>query len=593
MIGQTLTVKYDVGPQIVDSPVFTMYSARDRLSGRNVGIRQINLPFNNEPEFVSALVALLPQVQVNHPNVEAMIEVIEDAGQHYIISDLPKGSLLTERIKRFAPFTVPVTIATVAGIVEALEALHVSGIAHGDVGPHNIIATHDGSAKLQLAGVWKAYSSSRTAGVAVLGQMAPYLAPEVCTGQKPSVTSDLYSVGVVLFELLTGRPPHIGETPSATTVRHLTSPVPSLRGINASVPVAVEQVVQKLLQKDPTQRYQSAREVLNELRAISDQMRFGRAPIAKPPEKGKAIQVEPIEPIRVSKKRTPREEKPSREDKIEERRRKRKERDVPSWVMGILAIAVLGVIGISVAAVMYMAQKPREVKVPSLKGMFTKSAAEVARKQKLSIRVAGKESNERIEIGKILRSNPDGGESIREGGTITVYESAGTKLVKVPDLKGMTADEARAALEAENLSIDGKPNRLTDYQNAAGTIVKQVPDANELVSRTSRVQIWIAAPSDAPPGSLPGEGDGDGDTSNPAHSFQLDYRVKGVKWRVTVKVEMEDDNGKRMVKEAEFESGDVIPIKQIGHGNVAKFYVYFDGELKDTIEVKPGVKSKN
>lgn len=568
-----------------------MFSARDRLSGRNVGIRQIKLPFNSESEFINSLVQLLPQLQINHPNVEALYEIIEDAGQHYIISELPKGSQLSERIKRFAPFTVPVSLATIAGVVEALDAIHMAGLAHGDVGPHNIIATHDGSAKLQLAGIWKAYSSSRTAGVAVLAQMAPYLAPEVCTGQKPSVTSDLYSVGVVLYELLTGKVPHVGETPSATTIRHLTSPVPSLRGINASVPVAVEQVVQKLLQKDPSLRYQSAKTLLADLRAINDQLRFGRLPVSKPPEKGNEVVVEPIKPIRTSSKKTPKPIKPNNEDRIAERKRKRQERDVPSWVLAIIGILVLITVGIVIFSLTFLAQKPREVKVPNLKGTFTKSAIEQVRKLKLNIRVAGKESNERVEIGKILHTNPDSGETIREGGTINVYESAGTKLVKVPDLHGMTADEAKSALESENLAIDGKPSRLTNYNNTAGTIIKQVPEANELVSRTSKVQIWIAAPSDAPEGSLPGEGEGD--AKNPAHSFQLDYKIKGVKWKVSVKVDIEDDDGRRILKEDDYNPGEVISLKQVGHGTTAKFYVYFDGELKDTIEAKPGVKAKN
>jgi serine/threonine protein kinase len=201
MLGQTLAIKYEVGTQVSDGPVFAMFAARDRLTGRNIGIRQVKMPFNSEQEFLGALVDLIPEIHVSHPNVEAIYEIIEDSGQHYLITELPKGSLLTERIKRFAPFTVPVSLATIAGVVEALEAIHLNGFAHGDVGPHNIVATHDGGAKLQLAGVWKAYSSSKTAGLAVLTQMAPYLAPEVCTGQKPSVCSDLYSVGVVMFEL--------------------------------------------------------------------------------------------------------------------------------------------------------------------------------------------------------------------------------------------------------------------------------------------------------------------------------------------------------------------------------------------------------
>ena len=97
MLGQTLSIKYEVGSQVSDGPVFAMFAARDRLTGRNVGIRQIKMPFNAEAEFLSALVNLIPQIQVNHPNVEAIYEIIEDSGQHYLITELPKGSLLLMR----------------------------------------------------------------------------------------------------------------------------------------------------------------------------------------------------------------------------------------------------------------------------------------------------------------------------------------------------------------------------------------------------------------------------------------------------------------------------------------------------------------
>lgn len=594
MIGQTLAVKYEINAQVADGPIFLMFSARDRLSGRTVGIRQIKMPFNAEADFVNTLVALLPELQVNHPNVEAIYEIVEDGGQHYLISEMPKGSQLTERIKRFAPFTVPVSLATVAGVVEALDAIHMSGIAHGDVGPHNIIATHDGSAKLQLAGVWKAYSSSRTAGVAVLAQMAPYLAPEVCTGQKPSVRSDLYSIGVILFELLTGRVPHLGESPTATTVRHLTSPVPSLRGINASVPVAVEQIVNRLLAKDPESRYQTAKELLSDLRAINDQLRFGRVPVAKAPVAGQELVVEPAKPIRpTTSKREPKSE-PKRQDReaeLAERKKRRQERDVPSWLMAILGLLILVGIGLGVAFVMYLANKPRDVKVPNLKGVLTKDAMEQVKQLKLSIRVEGRESNERIDIGKILRTRPEAGSLVREGGTINVIESTGTKMVKVPDLKGLTADEAKIALEAVYLRLDGKPLRQTEYESPQGTIVRQVPDANDLVGRTSKVQIWIAARPDDPQGSLPGETDSE--TTNPAHSFQLDYKIKGVRDSVSVRIEIEDSDGSRTILEKDFDPGDTIPIRTIGHGDTAKFKIYFDNEIKDTIEVRPGVKNKN
>jgi hypothetical protein len=303
--------------------------------------------------------------------------------------------------------------------------------------------------------------------------------------------------------------------------------------------------------------------------------------------------VEPAKPIRTSSRKQQKQEekRPSKEEIVADRKRRRQERDVPGWLLAILGLLCLTAIGFLVCFVMYLAQKPRDVKVPNLKGVFTKNAMEQVKALKLNIRVAGKESNERVEIGKILKTNPDAGQLIREGGTISVYESSGTRMVKVPDLTGMTADEAKVALEAENLRLDGKPARLTDYENAAGTIIKQMPKANEQVARTSKILIWIAAPSDAPQGSLPGESDAE--TSNPARSFQLDYKIK-TRWSVSVRVEMEDEDGLRTVlQDRDYGPGDTVSIKQVGHGASAKFKVYLDSELKDTIEVKAGAKSKN
>lgn len=584
-MDNSLAVRYDLLSEISEGPVFTLFSARDRLTGRNVGIRQIKMPFNAEQEYVYSLVQYAQNCQVNHPLVENISEVIEESGQHYLISDVPKGSVLSERVKRFAPFSVPVALASIIGLTEAVDAVHMAGFAHGDIGPHNIIATHDGVSKLQMAGLWQAYASSRTAGLAVLGQMAPYLAPEVCAGARPGMLSDIYSVGIVFFELLTGKVPFIGESPSATASRHATSPVPSLRGINASIPVAIEQLVQRLLAKDPSQRPQTAKELLHELRSLADQLRFGvnaplkPAPRAEPDPKDDLPTIKP-------EKRQAKKERVEKTEQETKKKKPRKERDVPGWMLGFLGLLALAVTGCIVALLLFLAQKPRDVKVPSLKGALTTSAIDQVKALKLNIRVVGRESNERMQIGQILRTRPEAGQIIREGGTIDVIESSGTRMVKVPDLRGLTADEARLALEAENLRIDGRPSRIIDPDNPPGAIIRQLPEQGHNIPRTSKIRVWIAAPPDAPQGSLPGEGD---DLSpNPARSFKLTHKIKGVSWSVSVKVEMTDDVGTKVVQEKDYGSDETIELREIGYGKKATFKIFYDGELKDTIVVMAG-----
>jgi eukaryotic-like serine/threonine-protein kinase len=583
VIGQTLGLRYEIQAQIVEGPIFTLFSARDRITGKQIGIRAVKEPFNSEPGFIQSLVTMLPKLTISHPAVEFLHEVLEEGGKHYLLSDMPKGSLLTERIKRFAPFTVPVAISTVLGVAEALVALHNSGIAHGDVGAHNIVATHDGSAKLQMAGIWRAYPESRTAGAAVLVQMATYLAPEVCTGQQPSASSDIYSLGVILFELLTGRKPFEAETPTATTMRHINSPVPSLRGINASIPVAVEQLVNRMLAKDPTKRVSSSQELVIELRTIGDQLRFGRTPTVK-----KVAETTPV--VEAPAKLKPKErvvEAKNEEPEVASKEKKQKvkrDRDVPTWLLAILAVGFLVAAGYVVSWVAFLAQKPREIRTPNLKGVNVNEAREQARKLKLKVRIVGKESSDRVDIDRILKTRPESGTNIREGGTIDVTVSSGSQVVKVPNLLNMTADEAKIALGALNLTLDGKPSRITSFTEPPGMIIKQMPEPNKTVGRFSKVRVWIAAPSDAVPGSLPGESDDDSGLK--ARSFKFKHTVKDVGWEVRVVVEMTDESGTKVVKEGYFNRGDTISITEIGYGERATFRVTYDGEVKDTQEIE-------
>ena len=583
MIGKTLAVRYEINAQVNDGPMFRMYSARDRLTGRNVGIREIKEPFNSEVSFINALAKSLPSLQVSHPALEFLHEVVEEEHQRYLISEMPKGSLLTERIKRFAPFTVPVSLATTQGILEGLDVLHQAGIAHGDVGAHNVIATPDGSAKLQLGGVWKTYSESRTAGAAVLPLMDPYLAPEVCQGANPSAQSDLYSVGIVLFQLLTGNVPFIGETPTATTVRHLQSPVPSLRGLNASIPVAVEMLVHKLLAKNPDDRYQSAKDVLNEVNTIIDQIRFGKNPAVRKDTGSSSPVMETVPKLRKSagneKFSKP---KPKLEPSAEKTKRVR-DGDIPSWLLGLLAVTFLSALGVIIAFVVFLTQKPREMKMPNIVGVNVNKAREDLRKLKLNLKIVSKEASDRVDINKIMQTSPEPGQMVRENGTVDVVVSSGTRIVQVPNLLGMTADEAKEGLGALNLEIDGKPSRITDLDHPAGSIVRQLPEPDKSVPRFSKIRIWIAAPEGTAPDSLPGE------TETPpsvaARSFVLNHVVKGVDWNVSVRIEIEDESGTRKVYEKRHDPGDKITVREIGYGTKATFRVYYDEDLREEKEV--------
>lgn len=502
MVGRTLAVRYALSTEIADGPIFQLFAAKDLLTGRAVSIRLLKEPFNSETTMVSAILSAMPGLQVQHPALERIEEFAESDGQHFLIGELPKGSPLSERVKHFAPFSVPVGLATTIGICEALVALHADGFVHGDVGTHNVIATHDGGAKLQMAGIWRAYASSKTAGLAVLPQMCYYLAPELSSGGSPSVSSDLYALGVVLFILLTGRYPFDGGSPTGTVSRHATDQIPSARGLNPSVPNAVDQFIQKVLSKNPTQRPASASECLTEMRMLSDTLRFGRSSNPK-------LQAETL-----AEAETPVVQQPAKTAKLNSRKssgtdgvapamsairtkspkKVREERDVPLWLWGIFGLFFFTMVGFIGFWVISSFQKPKMIGVPNLTGLSFVEAQDVGKKLKLNVRISDREANDRVDIDKIIRAKPSAGAKLREGGTVYVTLSTGSKFIILPKVIGMTVDEAKSVLAKLNLEIDGDPIPQPDKDFPPGIIIRQLPEASQKVERLTPIRVWVSVP---------------------------------------------------------------------------------------------------
>jgi len=200
VIGDVLRIRYELLHEIEQTPLFMVYAARDRVGGKEVCIRVIQSPYRSEPAFVEKLREVVRKLSVvHHPGVERVLDLDDHEGQPFLVSELPVGASLQERIKKLAPFSPSVAAAMAIGLCEALEAIHAAGVVHGDVNSANVTVTADGRTRLALAGVWESYSSSRLAGAAMLNAMAPYLAPEISAGSMPSPATDVYGVGFLLF----------------------------------------------------------------------------------------------------------------------------------------------------------------------------------------------------------------------------------------------------------------------------------------------------------------------------------------------------------------------------------------------------------
>lgn len=582
MTGRTVALKYELAERLSEGPFFAYHAARDRLTGRNVGVRLIRPPFDTNTGFLTKVRSCVADLNIESDTLERLFAFEEDAGECFIVGDLPTGSLLSERIRVFAPFSVPLALGIAIGVCEGLRTLHAMGIVHGDVGPHNVVATHDGGARLQLGGFWRAYRGDRSGAYAALDQMAPYIAPELVEGGEPSPQSDFYALGALLFELLTKRTPFRGDTAVATASRHATSAIPSARGLNPSVPPAIDALIARLLDKRPDRRPADAEGLLAELRALQDQLRFGKPAKLKAVPTDSEPKAAPARPIKEPK---PGQIAPDMGALGEEpERRKRRERDVPAFLIWTIVILFGAVLGLVAAWIIMSFQKPREFDAPDLQSLSVSEATSTAERMRLKLRVSERVSSETVEADHIISTRPAPKDRIREGGTILARVSIGKEQVRVPSLVGLTVDQARGALKALNLDIDGTPLRQIDTQATPGAIVNQLPPKDKRVRRFSKVRVWIAAPEDAPANSLPGE-----TPSGPAAAmYKLNVRLTDATTTVNVRIDIEDEKGVRTIYEGEHEADDTLTRNEIGYGDGVTFRIYYNGDLRKEIKQSPG-----
>lgn len=567
MIGTVLANRYELMSVLSDGPVFSVWSARDVTSHRDVCLRILKSPCDQEPAFVSALGKALDRYRkAASPYLEPMQRVISEDAYVFVVGELTRGPTLADRIRKLAPFSVQVSVGMGISLCRALEPLHRHNLAHGDVSSSHAIVLANGDIRLQMAGLWEAYGSSEDAGRAVLPMMAPYLAPEIAEGQMPSPASDIYAVGILMFELLSGRPPYYADTPLGVINEHRTREVPSVRGHNASVPDVLDRIVQKAMAKNPEARYQDASALLSDLRLVQEALRFGKSitwPL-RPEDADIGNEPGPVAP-KMSAIRD--------ENAQEAVKKRRRERDVPVWMLMLLTFFAAVLITLVAFWSFDTLRRPKTVRVPDIRNLSISEARTMLTRLKLELRIQEKEANEKVEVDRILRVNPEPGRDVREGGTVNVVVSAGSTYVQMPDVKNETIDSARNILENLNLEPDAITEQRSSNEVEFGRVLGTDPPARSKVLRASKVKLVISAGSVTQPSEI---------TSS--HIYTVKVKVAGVQDRTTVKIEMSDIQGARTVYEASHIENDRIAFEATGYGTSATFRIYYDDELVKEFE---------
>ncbi len=491
---RVLSGRYQVGELIGQGGMARVYRGTDLTLGRTVAIKILNPDLARDTAFRTRFrLEAQAASRMAHPSIVRVFDAGEESetdaqGTHavpYIVMELVDGEQLKDVIAR-GPVDVATTVKYVDGILEALEYSHRAGVVHRDIKPGNVMITTGDKVKVMDFGIARAVSdsSSTVAETTQIIGTAAYFSPEQAKGEQVDARADLYSTGVVLYELLTGRQPFRGDSPVAVAYQHVSEAPEPPSEVTDKAPRSMDAIVLRALAKDPFQRFQDAAT----FRAALDAAVTGKAPTKK--QLGE-LTSELYGPSPRQAAETARSLRQLSSDTT----MVRTQSGPPvAWIWA--GVALLAVLLASVLIWVVTMRPANDLPtssrtVPLLTGMtYERAEAELEKHDLKAARL--NESNAEVAEGNVIRSSPAADARLEAGQTVTLFVSTGAEMVKVPVLVGLSQEAAKAALEAAGLVV-GSVKPVNDIQAAAGTVLSASVEAGGEVAPGTVVALEIAS----------------------------------------------------------------------------------------------------
>ncbi|MEK3887022.1 Stk1 family PASTA domain-containing Ser/Thr kinase [Bacillus sp. FSL K6-3431] len=493
LIGRRISGRYKILRMIGGGGMANVYLAHDIILEREVAVKVLRLDFANEDEFIRRFQReAQAATSLNHENIVNIYDVGEESDIYYIVMEYVDGTTLKQFIQQNHPVSIEKTIDIMKQLTSAVTHAHQNHIVHRDIKPQNILINHDGEVMITDFGIAMALTStSITKTNAVLGSVH-YLSPEQARGGMATKKSDIYSIGIVMFELLTGRLPFSGESAISIALKHLQSDTPSPTRWNPDIPQSVENIVLKATAKDPFLRYDNTVEMHSELESAlnPDRINEPRFVIPEDMDATKAIPVimdhqlynnngntVPHQKEQTTLNVSNDKKKPKQKNKKTKKIKKTKRRNKWPWVVGsFIMLLLLSLLFYSIG--LPAIRNAQNVEVPDVSGDDYDDAV-------LELVDAGLEVDKRINItsedipeGAVIKTMPKANNKVKKGSTVDLYISMGKEKFPLSDYTGQQFESINQALKNEFKEI----KQETRYDEAAaGTIIEQDPSPDEEV----------------------------------------------------------------------------------------------------------------
>jgi len=486
---QVLGERYEIGGVLGRGGMAEVHRGRDLRLGREVAVKVLRSDLARDPSFqVRFRREAQAAASLNHPAIVAVYDTGEDrtttGATPYIVMEYVEGETLRDVIRREGHLSPERAMSLAADICGALDFSHRNGIVHRDVKPGNVMITPQGTVKVMDFGIARAVSDSAatmTSTAAVIGT-AQYLSPEQARGDSVDARSDVYSMGCLLYELVTGAPPFMGDSPVAVAYQHVREDPRLPSSINPNVPPALDAILLKAMSKNPANRYQSAAEMRNDLlRALAGQ-RVEATPVMGDVEKTTILAATPAGYGGYRQ-----DDRWDDEDDEARRRRRR--------IIAIVAVLAVLLLGGAIAAAIALSggdAKPTisNVNVPGVQNLDQAAAEKAITDAGLEVGDVSQAPSTTVALGSVISSDPAGGASVAKGSKVKLVVSAGPDTIPVPNVVGLSEDRARGTLK--NAGFTSVSSRPTDSLEDEGNVVAVDPAEGQQAAKNATITLQIS-----------------------------------------------------------------------------------------------------